>query len=79
MSNMSKRKNIIGWLAKSLLVFTFLIVVAVVFAPRLINLEMVKDRIKEKISTDVGGRIAYRNLKLSYFPRPRVVIQKAQI
>jgi hypothetical protein len=79
MLNMSKRKNIIGWLVKSLLVFIFLIVVAVVFAPRLINLEMVKDRIKEKISTDVGGRITYRNLKLSYFPRPRVVIQKAQI
>ena len=76
---MSKRKNIFGWLAKCLLVSIFLIVVVMVFTPRLINLKMVKENIKEKISTDVGGRMTYRTLKLSYFPRPHVVIQKAQI
>ena len=68
-----------GWLVKSLLVVIFLIVIVIVFTPRLINLEMVKDNIKNKISTDIGGRMTYRKLKLSYFPRPHVVIQKAQI
>ena len=67
---MSKRNNIFGWLIKILLVFIFLIVVVMVFTPSLINLEMVKKNIKEKISNDVGGRITYRNLKLSYFPAP---------
>jgi len=76
---MSKRKNIFGWLIKSLLVFIFLIVVVMVFTPGLINLEMVKNNIKENISKDVGGRITYRNLKLAYFPRPHVVIHKAEI
>ena len=76
---MSKRKNILGWLVKSLLVFIFLIVIVMVFTPGWINLDMVKDNIKKKISTDVGGRITYHKLNLKYFPRPHVVIQKAQI
>jgi len=76
---MSKRKNVFDWLIKSLLVLIFLIVVVMVFTPRLINLEMVKNNIKENISKDVGGRITYRSLKLSYFPRPHVVIHKAKI
>ncbi len=76
---MHNRKNIISFLAKSLLVFVFLVAVVIVFAPSLINLEMVKESIKENISKDVGGRITYQNLKLAYFPRPHVVIYKAKI
>lgn len=64
---------------KFLLVFTFLAAIVVVFTPKLINLEMVKRNIKDRISSDVGGQLTYRNLKLSYFPRPHVVIQKAKI
>ena len=76
---MRNRKKIISFLTKSLLVFIFLAVVVMVFTPSLINLEMVKKTIKENISNNVGGRITYRNLKLSYFPRPHVVIHGAEI
>jgi hypothetical protein len=76
---MSKRNTIFGWLIRILLVFIFLVVVVMVFTPSLINLEMVKKNIKEKISNDVGGQITYRKLKLSYFPRPHVLIHKAKI
>ena len=76
---MSNNKKIFGWLIKSLLVLIFLIAVVVVFTPSLINLEMVKKNIKEKISSDIGGRISYRDLKLSFFPRPHVVIHKSEI
>jgi hypothetical protein len=78
-ASMSKRNNIFGWLIKGLLVFIFLVVVVMVFTPSLINLEMVKKNIKERISNDVGGQITYRKLKLSYFPRPHVLIHKAEI
>jgi len=76
---MRNRKKIISFLAKSLLVFIFLAVVVMVFTPSLINLEMVKKTIKENISSNLGGRMTYRNLKLSYFPRPHVVIHGAEI
>ena len=61
------------------MVVIFLVAVVMVFTPSLINLEMVKKTIKENISTSVGGRITYRVLKLSYFPRPHVVIHGAEI
>ena len=76
---MADRKNKISFLTRSLLVFIFLALVVMVFTPGLINLEMVKKTIKENISSNVGGRITYRNLKLSYFPRPHVVIHEAEI
>ena len=75
----SRKKNLISWIVKSLLVFIFLVVVIMVFTPRLINLAMVKRNIKETVSESLGGRITYSNLKLSYFPRPHVLIHKAEI
>lgn len=76
---MTTQKNIISWLIRILLVCVFLAGVVVVFTPNLLNLEMVKKYIRERIAEDVGGQITYRNLKLSYFPRPHVSIQKAKI
>ena len=76
---MPNRKSIISFIIKSLLVVIFLAAAVMVFTPSLINLEMVKKTIKESISSNVGGRITYRNLKLSYFPRPHVVIHGAEI
>ena len=75
----SRKNNLISWVVKSLLVFIFLVVVIMVFTPRLINLAMVKRNIKETVSESLGGRITYSNLKLSYFPRPHVLIHKAEI
>jgi hypothetical protein len=75
----SRKNNLVSWLIKSLLVFIFLIIVVMVFTPRLINLTMVKQNIKATVSKSLGGRITYSNLKLSYFPRPHVLIHKAEI
>jgi len=76
---MPNRKSIVSFAAKSLLVVIFLVAAVMVFTPSLINLDMVKKTIKESVSRNVGGRITYGNLKLSYFPRPHVVIHKAEI
>ena len=76
---MGKRKKIFSWLFRILLVFIFLAGIIAVFTPSLLNLEMVKKTIGEKISKDVGGQLTYRKLKLSYFPRPNVSIQTAKI
>ena len=75
----SRKKTVISWFFKSLLIFTFLIVVVVVFTPKLVNLALVKQNIKEIVSNNLGGRISYSHLKLSYFPRPHVLIHKADL
>ena len=76
---MSKLKKIYNLLIKSLLIFGALIVVVMMITPQLINLEMVRERIENTVSKEIGGKIKYRRLGLSYFPRPHVVIHKVEI
>jgi hypothetical protein len=54
-------------------------IVVLLLTPRLVNLEAVKSNIADKLSSDIGGDIEYRQLKLSYFPRPHVIIHKAAL
>ena len=76
---MSKPKKIFNLLIKSLLVFSALIVVVMMITPQLIHLEMVRERIENTVSKEIGGEIKYRRLDLSYFPRPHVVVHKVEI
>ncbi|NNL75279.1 MAG: AsmA family protein, partial [Desulfobacterales bacterium] len=76
---MSTRKTIKVWLFRCLLILGILAVAALVLVPRLINLEMVRSNITDKLSRDLGGEITYRQLQLSYIPSPHVVIHKAEI
>ena len=76
---MSKRKKIITWLFRILVVLIILIVVTMVLSPRLINLDLVRSSVKDRMSHDLGAEIKYRQMVLSYFPRPHVVIHRAKI
>ncbi len=76
---MSKIKKTTIWLVRILVMFTLLIVLAMVLSPRLINIEAVRNQIKVKMLRDVGGEIKYRQIALSYFPRPHVTIHNAEV
>jgi len=76
---MSKRKKIIIWLIRSLLLFAILATATLALAPKLINLETVRRNIENKISREVGGEIKYQHLELAYFPRPHALAHKAEI
>jgi hypothetical protein len=76
---MSKRNKITTWLIRILVVFTMLIALVMVLSPRLINLEIVRSQIKDKVTRDIGGDIKYRQMVLAYFPQPHVLIHKAEI
>jgi len=78
-TTMSKSNKINIWLIRILVVFAMLVVMVVVLSPRLINLETVRSQIKERIARDIGGEIKYRQMVLSYFPRPHVVIHNADV
>ncbi|MGD9302354.1 MAG: AsmA-like C-terminal domain-containing protein, partial [Desulfobacterales bacterium] len=52
---------------------------SMVISPRLINLEMVRRQIKDRIWRNIGAEIKYREIVLAYFPRPHVVIHKAEL
>jgi hypothetical protein len=76
---MSIGRKFTTWFLRILVVFTMLIVLAVVLSPRLINLEMVRSQIKSRMARDVGAEIKYRKMVLSYLPRPHIVIHKAEV
>jgi hypothetical protein len=76
---MNKLKPKMIRLFKFLLAILILWLVAMALVPKLINLESVKQRISAQLSRDFGSDIRYRRLQLSYFPKPHVVIHRAQV
>ena len=71
---MRKRRKILFVLVSLSGIFLCLLIVLVVVTPRLINLDMVKEKIKSQYAKDIGGQIEYQYLDLALFPRPHVII-----
>ena len=76
---MKNRKKISIWLVRILVVVSMLIILIMVLSPRLINLEIVRNQIKDKVMRDIGGDIKYRRMVLAYFPQPHVLIHRAEV
>lgn len=76
---MNKSKKIVGLLIKGFLIIFTLIIIVMVIAPKLITLEMVSKNIRNTVSDKIGGEIKYRDLEVSYFPHPHVVIHQVEI
>ena len=76
---MRNHKKIITWLIGSLLIFITLIMIVMALMTALVDREMVRETIEDKFARGVGGEIKYLHLELSYFPRPHIVIHKAQL
>jgi hypothetical protein len=76
---MKNRKKISIWLVRILVVFSMLIILILVLSPRLINLEIVRNQIKDRVMRDIGGDIKYRRMVLAYFPQPHVLIHRAEV
>ena len=76
---MRNRKKISIWLVRILVVFSMLVILIMVLSPRLINLDIVRNQIKDKVMRDIGGDIKYRRMVLAYFPQPHVLIHKAEV
>ena len=57
-----------------LAILTSIIIIALLFIPHLIDLEIAQKSIISQISESTGGKFTYRQLDLHWFPRPRIVI-----
>jgi hypothetical protein len=76
---MTKRKKIAIWVMGVIGALLALLLILMLLLPRIINLEPIKQRIIVRISREVGGELDYRNVDLSFFPRPRVIIHKGSL
>jgi len=71
---MKKPMKIIRWIFIITGVFVATLLIIALLAPRLINLETVQDIIEHKFSEDIDGKIDFRHIDLSFFPRPHALI-----
>lgn len=71
---MRKSRKILFVLVSISGIFLCLLIILVAVTPRLINLDMVKEKIKTEYTKNIGGQIEYQHLDLALFPRPHVVI-----
>jgi hypothetical protein len=71
---MRKPRKILFVLVSLSGIFLCLLIVLVIVTPRLIKLDVVKEKIKTQYAKDIGGQIEYQYLNLALFPRPHVVI-----
>ena len=55
-------------------IFLCVLIILIIVTPQLINLETVKKEVKRLYAKDLGGKIEYQRLNMSFFPRPHVVI-----
>jgi hypothetical protein len=69
----------IRWLLRGLLVFATLVALAMVIAPHLTDLAMVRSGVKEMFAQRIGGEIKYGQIELAYFPRPHIIVYKVEI
>ena len=65
-----KHTKILLWLSASLAILLILLVGVILLLPYLINLEPVKERILAILFQQVGGKVEYQRLDLSFFPQP---------
>jgi hypothetical protein len=72
-------RKIILWttgIGGALLIF---LLISLLLLPYIITLEPVRQKIMAGISQRIDGRVVFQKVDFSFFPRPRIVIQQAQV
>jgi len=76
---MMKHKKMLLGVLGSLACLIIFLVSFILLLPYLINLDPIKEKILAVLSGQVGGKVEYQKLDLSYFPRPRVNIHQVAL
>ena len=69
-----KGRLVAGFVTASLFILLVMLLV-----PRLVDLEVVKQKIISRISTSLAGELVYRQLDLRWFPQPVIAIHAAKL
>jgi len=73
-----KRKRLV-WILGALGAFLCLLLALLVLAPKLINLEPIREKVLASFSEKLGGQVEYKGIDLSILPRPRLVLHKGSL
>ena len=78
-NSMNKRRKIFLWIMGGVGALLLLLFIAMLLAPRLINLEPIREKVLATASEKVGGEVRFQKVDLSFFPLPHAVVQQASI
>jgi hypothetical protein len=76
---MGRLRKILLWGTGSLAVLVALVLGFLLAAPYLINLEPIKDKVLHLLSQQTGGKVEFKRVELSFFPRPRVKVHQVRL
>ncbi len=74
---MKKQKKILICISGLIALFFILLIALQLLAPRIVNLESTKVKIRQAVSENTGGDLNYDRIGLSIFPRPGIELEKA--
>lgn len=72
-------RKLFKWAAGSIAILFVLLLLALLLAPRLINLELVKQNVLDRVSEEIGGRLSYQKADILFLPRPYLTIRQARM
>jgi hypothetical protein len=76
---MSMKKKLLYFFIAGIGVLLALSLTLILFAPRFINSESVRNTIQSAISQKVGGKLGFQQIDLDLFPRPYVVMRNVTL
>ncbi|MBW1944268.1 MAG: hypothetical protein JRJ51_15735 [Deltaproteobacteria bacterium] len=71
---MKKHKKIFLWVVGVLGFLLFLFTIFLLVLPSFINIEPIRERILANLSKEVGGKVTYQKVDISFLPLPRMVV-----
>ncbi len=76
---MSRKRKRLVWVLRALGAFLCLLLALLVLAPRLINLEPIKEKVLASFSQKLGGQVEYQRIGISILPRPCLVLHEGNL
>jgi hypothetical protein len=76
---MKRRTKTLLWMTAVLGAFLLFALVFPVFAPRIIDLAPVRDRIQTRLSEAIGGTVTFDRIDVAILPRPRMKARRPSI
>ena len=77
--HMKKFRSILVWLAGSMAVLVVVFLIVLLISPLLVNMDLVKDRLINLVSQQLGGQLTYRKIDILFLPKPHAIIHQANL
>ena len=76
--SMLKWKKFFPWITGGIGTLLIILLALYFLIPKLIDLESIREKIKTGISQKIAGTVDFQKIEVSFFPRPRVLINQAR-